>query len=911
LNGPVGAFGGKTAALGGNPPKNIFAVPFHKASSVGVLSQAFIYARKPCPASIHAMVKSSAPCAPSQALIILPVLDRTALSQHCVAHANHLAVSSHGNGGTNPQSDCEVAETSPRSADSIFCDAAARNRQSGDADDINSLREDFGIIEESSSASDPFHTSVDGPSGDEFRIPTPFPSSLCPKSGPSPTVDRCSPEITLFGLLYPYLCYGESGGLLAADTPCPPLYESTTEQCKPKLPVPCLNRESPLSGTVGSKQLPGPGPRGSQDNGVPKGELPFVQGRGSVEPFDDQQIPHGPFDVKRTSSGDAPWKPGARFGHRSYVQSSVDGIFPVRNGQSWWMETLIALAHADRCLRLYNGLAVPDLAGAMVAESKSVVRTECYPSCHLGSRPAGYLPPSLILWHLQYLLVSFSLVGRQLVTHGTSDQIPSDAPGGSSGQKRQGNTSSSTDKSMSPPPKRTQITPDDSGPGDGGEEDDSDGADEDDSDDGSDPGTTLHRASGSPNFACPFAKRFATGYDKCHTALLRDVRRVKQHVKRTKNPAHPLPSSTRRDLSDRSLSTESEPQRWNTVYRRLFPDAALPSSPYNTWVSVDVEVPPEHMIREGGPIRGPLPDAALPRNPYNPWVSLDPASLREHAIREGGPICYEVLRARLPGHRPEFYEDLRSAVDASFGVAITRCFDTYDPASPPSQLSPAQPGLSSAAQQMEHQAERAGVMSDSGLGSSITNASQSQNELGLATETTMPAASQHQQSSAQVGAPVDFIQAMETSPDIQPIAHIDSTCPTMRMDLPGSPGLEQEPEVPRGEFLDWMSQRSVGSPVHSLTASARAQRLQEGQEEPMSTQDLLGIGARWPSPQLISEAPLNPPLTNQCGTQPQQLEPRSFATPDTRTPPPPSVEHKSNVPCITPVDNWAEINSPF
>jgi hypothetical protein len=313
-------------------------------------------------------------------------------------------------------------------------------------------------------------------------------------------------------------------------------------------------------------------------------------------------------------------------------------------------------------------------------------------------------------------------------------------------------------------------------------------------------------------------------------------------------------------------------------YIGLFPGVALPSSPENTWVSVDI-----------GTVSVDIDS-----------LSVDPDSLSEHTIREGGPICYEDLSARLPNLPPHLYEELWPAVLASFAVGVTRGFNTHDPARPPSQISQSQIGLSSAAQQLEPQAEQGGMMSDSGLGSSIPNASPCQNEPGVTTQTEISTVSQQ----AQVNTPVDFVQAMETPPDMETSCQTDSPGSTALMEAPVSPEPVHEHEVPKGQFEEWLSVRSDDSPPHSPATSAQGEQLLEAQQDPISTRDLVGVGT-W------SESPFPRVPLHQCGHRPQRPPPISFATPDIPTSSPTSLDRESGPPCIEPLQNWSETNFPL
>jgi hypothetical protein len=58
------------------------------------------------------------------------VLDPISPSQPCVAHADDFELLSSRKGGTNAGSDCEAAETSLTSEDSICCDAASQTHRS-------------------------------------------------------------------------------------------------------------------------------------------------------------------------------------------------------------------------------------------------------------------------------------------------------------------------------------------------------------------------------------------------------------------------------------------------------------------------------------------------------------------------------------------------------------------------------------------------------------------------------------------------------------------------------------------------------------------------------------------------------------------------------------------------------------
>ena len=357
-----------------------------------------------------------------------------------------------------------------------------------------------------------------------------------------------------------------------------------------------------------------------------------------------------------------------------------------------------------------------------------------------------------------------------------SDQSGSKAPSTSRG-KRKATSPPPSSASESRMPKRTKKQSTNDG------EDDDQGEDEKGNSQNLTPNTEIGQES-CLLFACPFVKRYPSRYHKCYSHLLKDVSRVKQHLRRDKTHLLPIycpncsetfstedirdahvraatctrkpqvkwegiTARQREELSKRSL-TNSAVENWNDVYRILFPGSPLPSSPY-----------------------------------IDPLLSGELRAFREHALSEGPPIWNEILRTHLPENLQTYIEELQSFHHSFFPEAIFSLFQGWNPtnSSTRSLRSRTRPNPTREEPEMLVDLTNATIIStshspsrsDPALGSSVRGGIQSQNGSTLGNQDNTG----QQQSSAQGGT-----QVMLSAQQEQPILSFPST---VSQGLPLSP----------------------------------------------------------------------------------------------------------------------------
>jgi hypothetical protein len=339
--------------------------------------------------------------------------------------------------------------------------------------------------------------------------------------------------------------------------------------------------------------------------------------------------------------------------------------------------------------------------------------------------------------YIDRLLLSFNIARRQWRSDSASDQGESSNSTGSRSGKRRATSSPSSNNSENRQNKRTKRqSADNSGDGDrqGGDDDD------DENDSQKSPSKISEDSKGNClSFSCPYVKRYPHQYRKCYGHTLKDVARVKYHLFRDK--VHRLPiycpncseiftnedlrdehvraatcpkrpqvkwegitARQREQLNKRSTSTNTAVQNWYAVYRILFPDDPLPSTPY-----IDMS------------------------------LSENLRAFREHELSEGPPIWNEILRTRLPENLQPFLEELQSFHQTFHAESVARLCESWNSRHPTAVSIQPQPGSSPRIQQEAERvvdpigATAAGPSSspsrsDSALGNSIAGGSQNENE---------------------------------------------------------------------------------------------------------------------------------------------------------------------------------------
>ncbi|KAK4983984.1 hypothetical protein LTR50_006894 [Elasticomyces elasticus] len=262
--------------------------------------------------------------------------------------------------------------------------------------------------------------------------------------------------------------------------------------------------------------------------------------------------------------------------------------------------------------------------------------------------------------------------------YAASDQDQSNDSSGSRSEQRQTSSPSSNNSGNSPTRKRKGQLPDHS------RDRDHQSGDDDENDQLKSPSVIGEDGQGNGlPLACPFVKRYPHRYLKCYGHQFKDVSRVKFHVCRDK--AHRLPlyccicsatfatehlrdehgraatctlkplakwegitASQRQQLGKRSPPASTVMERYNAVYRILFPGDPLPSSPY-----VD-----------------------------SPFSSTELRDFREHQLSQGPVIWNEILRTRLPEHLLPHLEELRSLHHFFYPEAVARLYDRWSSRNP-------------------------------------------------------------------------------------------------------------------------------------------------------------------------------------------------------------------------------------
>jgi hypothetical protein len=178
------------------------------------------------------------------------------------------------------------------------------------------------------------------------------------------------------------------------------------------------------------------------------------------------------------------------------------------------------------------------------------------------------------------------------------------------------------------------------------------------------PPSTKPEFRAASSFACPFVKRYPGRYKECYSHILKDVSRVKQHLRGRKHqlpiycarcsqtfederlrdehlrgtcPTSPkrqwegINTKQRSQLSKRSRSANTSEKSWFEVWDILFPGAPQPSSPY-----VDMSLANELRI------------------------------FREYILSEGPTIWNSILETQLPDSLMEHREALQSFHETAF-----------------------------------------------------------------------------------------------------------------------------------------------------------------------------------------------------------------------------------------------------
>jgi hypothetical protein len=222
-----------------------------------------------------------------------------------------------------------------------------------------------------------------------------------------------------------------------------------------------------------------------------------------------------------------------------------------------------------------------------------------------------------------------------------------------------------------------------------------------------------------PTFACPFVKRYPGRYKECYGHVLKDVSRVKQHLKVHKShqlpiycprcsqifaverhrdnhlregtcPTSPEPkwegitAEQRSQLSKRTRYANTSPKSWFEVWEILFPGTPPPSTPY-----VDMSLAEELRV------------------------------FREHMLSEGPAIWDDILQSRLPDHLAQHSEDIRLFQETAFPDLIAEICTRW---SARTAESPSSPPRASFSRQRRSDLHSPSV-SDSALGTSISGSS--------------------------------------------------------------------------------------------------------------------------------------------------------------------------------------------
>jgi hypothetical protein len=384
--------------------------------------------------------------------------------------------------------------------------------------------------------------------------------------------------------------------------------------------------------------------------------------------------------------------------------------------------------------------------------------------------PTGAILVPMKLEYIDRLLSSFNLLQRQSQSSVASDMAGSDHSTGSSSDKRRASSPPPGNSSKSHLPKKTRRQSAD------GDDEEGQGGNDDGSNPQSTPPNIAEDGQGTPlSFACPFVKRYPHRYYKCYSHTLKDVARVKYHLFRDK--VHRLPiycptcsetfssedlrdehvralnctmkppakwegitASQREQLNKRLPSTNSAVENWNAVYQILFPGDTVPASPY-----IDMS------------------------------LSGDLRAFREYALSTGPSIWDDILRTRLPENLRSSQGELQSFYRSFYPEALARLFETWNSSRSITRSLQSQSSPSLIRQEPEYLAPPINIAavagssspsgSDSALGKSVTNGSQSENEPRPASQDKVAQTQQQQQSVMQRDPQSSFVpQQLQTPP---------------------------------------------------------------------------------------------------------------------------------------------------
>jgi hypothetical protein len=428
--------------------------------------------------------------------------------------------------------------------------------------------------------------------------------------------------------------------------------------------------------------------------------------------------------------------------------------------------------------------------------------------------------------YINRLLLSFYVVRQQFQSHAASDQEESHGSTGSSSGKRRATSSSSSDSSESRrSTKRTKKQSADNN-GDG---DDGGGDDEENGHQKVSSNLAQDDQQDSPNFACPFVKRYPHRYKRCYAHMLKDVTRVKFHLFRSK--VHRLPiycptcsetftnedfrdehvraatcankpqvkwegitASQREQLGKRSPPTNTALENWNAIYKILFPSDTIPSSPY-----------------------------------IETSLSEELHAFREHELSEGPSIWNEILRTRLPDHLQRYMEELQSLYNTFYPESVATIYESWNSRNQTASSLKDQPDCSSGyRQETEPLVNPVSAMvvgpssspsrSGSNLDNSVTDTGQKEptpsasNQSALLTGRVL----QQQDTTQHVSHPVFPLQSIQASPDSYQMPQSQSF---MSMYYPANPLDVQYFYNPPGQTDHRNSQLPYESPQMSYLTS--------------------------------------------------------------------------------------------
>lgn len=184
-------------------------------------------------------------------------------------------------------------------------------------------------------------------------------------------------------------------------------------------------------------------------------------------------------------------------------------------------------------------------------------------------------------------------------------------------------------------------------------------------------------------WACPYMKRSPKEYRSCHKYIMKDISRVKQHLRRT----HKIPLYCPR------CNAEFDSEKERDAHNRI---ATCPVREAKTWEGVTAEqaLQLERRVDRRLPKRDQwysiyrilFPDGYPPCSPYIDYtLSAELQLFRDHVENGGQAILAQTIRETIPQSVVVHTDDNMALLQSSFQEAVHRILHSYQSMDAPAQ----------------------------------------------------------------------------------------------------------------------------------------------------------------------------------------------------------------------------------